>query len=857
MRLLFVLLLSLPALALAEPLQPEGRDVVGFDRRVDVVHLELDLAVDVLGASVEGRATHTVRPLRRGLKEVVLHQVALEVQRVTVDGVDATFVLEPTTLRIALAEPPELDTLHTIVTHYRAQPTNGLHFRHAPPRGHDAYDEAWSQGEATEHRHWFPGWDAPDDRFTFAMTASVDDRFTAVSNGTLRGKEPDPERPGWTRWSWRLEGGDIANYLVALAVAAYERGETSWRGRPVMWFTPPGTDPAVAAHSVGRTTAMLDLFSELTGIEYPYDAYNQIFVQRFLWTGMENTGATILDRRLLHSPELQASRSRTDGVIAHELAHQWYGDQLTCRTWREMWLNEGFATFFGGEWTAHAEGAFAAASTVLRRYGGELAADDRSARPLVVDFFNRPADGRGSNAYNKGASVLQMLRVLLGDEAFWRGIRRYTLRHQHSTVETADLRRALEDETGLNLDWFFDQWVSSPGHPKLRVTAAVDAEAGALRIQLSQTQSDDWPTFTLPVDVEVATTTGTALHRIWMDARDGGALLPLEGELLYVAADPLGGLLADIELIQGSAAWRLLLEQSPHPYAKVWALQHLQFVVPDDALRATVQGLVAGKTTDKVLRRTAAQLLWTWAQDSDFDVLVGALEDEPDSGLREVLVAGLGQSLPRPSVTEALVRTLREDPVPDVRAMAIESLGRLEGDAVRRRVFPLLRASSDPLQLVERFAAVTLGQHGRTDDIDALGALRGPATIHRTRMAAWDASLALLDRAPVAARDALRRPLAREAERMLDDLHLRARQKAVHLLRTAGDERSIRALQTLRGREDLESQHSAIDGTIEAIRARRDAEPDPTDGETKAKLKALEERLDRAEEELRAVQERY
>ena len=150
-------------------------------------HLELDLAIDVLGATVEGKATHTVRPLRRGLKEVVFHQVALDVQRVTVDGADVYFTLEPTTLRIALPAPSELGSTLTIVTHYRAEPTTGLHFRHAAPRGPDEYDEAWSQGEATDHRHWFPGWDAPNDRFTFSMIASADDRFTAVSNGTLRG----------------------------------------------------------------------------------------------------------------------------------------------------------------------------------------------------------------------------------------------------------------------------------------------------------------------------------------------------------------------------------------------------------------------------------------------------------------------------------------------------------------------------------------------------------------------------------------------------------------------------------------------------------------------------------------------
>ena len=560
---------------------------------------------------------------------------------------------------------------------------------------------------------------------------------------------------------------------------------------------------------------------------------------------------------MLYPEAFAASRTRTDGVIAHELAHQWYGDQLTCRTWREMWLNEGFATFFGGMWGEHADGAFAGAGTALRRYRGEVAADDRAARPLVLDFRNQPATGGASNPYGKGASVLQMLRVMLDEEPFWRGIRSYTATNQHGTVETDDLRRALEEASGLHLGWFFDQWVRSPGHPKLAVTAAVDAEAKALRVGLKQTQSADWPTFTLPVDIEVATTTGTTVHRIWMDARDGGALIPIDGDLLYVAADPKGGLLADIALTQGPAAWRLLLEQSPHPYARLWTLQHLHDVKPDDALRVAVQGLLASSTADRVVRSAAAKLLAAWADDADFDALAAALPREADSGVRETIADALGGSLSRPPIVDALVSRLRDDVVPDVRAQAVLSLGELEGESVRRRLFPLLRAGSGPLQLVERAAARTLGLQGRGGDIDALSSLRAATVPHRTRLVAWDASLALLKKAAGADRDALRRPLAREADRMLGDLHLRARQKAIHLLRTLGDERSIAALQAQRGREDIESVRAAIDTTIEAIRTREDTEPDPTDGELKAKLKAMEDRLQEAEKQLKALQERY
>lgn len=851
--LLALILLAGPAAAL----QPEGRDVVSHDRRVDVQHLHLDVAVDIAAGTVGGTTTHTVTPLRAGLTEVVLHGIGLDVSQVLIDGTPTTFTIEPTTIRIALPNPTVLGQQHTIATTYTASPTTGMHFRRAAPHGQDAYDEAWTQGEDIDHRHWFPGWDAPDDRFTLTVTASAPNKYSAVSNGTLRSRTPDPQRPGWTKWAWGLEGGDVVNYLVVLAVAAYERGQTTWRGRPVMWFTPPGTAPEVAEATVGRTVAMLDHFSEITGVEYPYNAYNQIFVQRFIYTGMENTSSTIIDERILADADHVPLRPYIDGIIAHELAHQWYGDQLTLRTWREMWLNEGFATFIGAEWTAEADGPYAASETILKRYAGERRADDRTARPLVLDFFNKPADGRASNPYGKGASVLQMLRAYLGHDAFWRGIQAYTRDFQHKNVETDDLRRSLEEASGLALEWFFDQYVRSPGHPKLAISASADAEAGVVRIGLKQTQNADWPTFTVPLDVEVATTTGTHVHRVWMDDRASSAIIPIEGDLLYVAPDPTGGQLGEITFSQGHAAWRTLLRQSPHPYAKMLALQLLQEVPPSDDLRALVHGLVTQRTTDPAMRRAAIKTVSKWAGTADFDTLLAALEGEPDGRIREHLLKGLGEALPRNDIIAAVSRVLRDDPLVDPRAVAVETLAKLEGDDVRRRLFPLLRDRSGPNQLVERQAARALGKHGRPADLGALADLRGASTNIRTRSVAWDASIALLKKAPLADRDPLRKELAREAERMLEDDFLRARQKASHLLRTVGDERSIRALQARRGKELQESVRASFDKSIEAIRARKDTEPDPTDGELKAKLKALEERVEAAEKELKALQEKY
>ncbi len=390
------------------------------------------------------------------------------------------------------------------------------------------------------------------------------------------------------------------------------------------------------------------------------------------------------------------------------------------------------------------------------------------------------------------------------------------------------------------------------------MSAKPDLEAGVLRLDLKQTQSTEGstPVFTLPLDVEVATSTGSVVHRVWMDAASASATLPLDGELSYVALDPRGGLMAQIEFDQGVPAWLALLQGSEFPYARVDALARLQAVKPDDAMRAWVTATAVDAAGDTGLRTSAVEVLASWKSDADFDVLLTLLDD-PDSYIRELVAEKLGESLPRDAVIDALAESLRADPVVDVRAKALVSLGRLEEDGSRRRAFAALRSAATEQHFLQAAAARVLGRWGRAEDVAALETLRARGVTHNARMAAFDASLKLISKAPVADRDGLRRQVARDAERMLQDRHLRARQKAISVLGRAGDDRSVRALQAARPREDIQGVLKAIDRSIEAIRARKDSEPDPTDGELKAKLETLNERLERAEKELKTLQERH
>ena len=211
---------------------------------------------------------------------------------------------------------------------------------------------------------------------------------------------------------------------------------------------------------------MIDHFSEKIGVPYPHARYSQITVPEFIFGGMENTTATTLtDLALLD--ERAALDHDVDGLVSHELAHQWWGDLLTCREWSEAWLNEGFATYFEYVWREHAKGRDEADHELLADTDGYLAEAGRYQRPVVCRQYDEPIHLFDAHLYEKGGRVLHMLRHELGDGPFWRAVGHYARKHAKGSVETRDLARAIEEVTGRSVEQMLDRWIARPGHPEL------------------------------------------------------------------------------------------------------------------------------------------------------------------------------------------------------------------------------------------------------------------------------------------------------------------------------------------------------------------------------------------------------
>ena len=227
-------------------------------------------------------------------------------------------------------------------------------------------------------------------------------------------------------------------------------------------------DVATARRFMGKTPQMIRFYGEKLGQPYPYAKYAQVCVPDFIAGGMENITATTMTDSALHDEIAELERDE-DGLVAHELAHQWFGDLLTCKDWSHIWLNEGFASYFGPLFTEHDRGDDVFRLEMKGSLEGYLGSDQRYRRPIVESLYETSDDMFDGVTYSKGACVLHTLRGLLGDVAWWKGIRAYVAAHKFQVVETDDFRKAMETASGKDLKWFFDQWVYKAGHPELKV----------------------------------------------------------------------------------------------------------------------------------------------------------------------------------------------------------------------------------------------------------------------------------------------------------------------------------------------------------------------------------------------------
>src|SRR5580704_8058225 len=354
---------------------------------------------------IRSEVTHSVSMLRDGVSELRFDSVGLEIQEVTVDGKPAKHVTNPTGLVVSLNAPAKRGDRHEIFIRYSGTPKKGLYFiypdKNYPQRPH----EVWSQGESEDTHYYIPIYDYPNDRTTSEMILTVPASWLTISNGRLVGVKD--ELDGTKTWDWR-QTETLSTYLISVVAGEFVEQQDTWRAIPVRYVVPRGEEYKIPS-TFARTKGMLDAFSDVLDVRYPWAQYAQSSVDDFVVGGMENTSATTLTAQGLVHPKLAGEKlTGSDLLDSHELAHQWFGDLVTCKDWGNIWLNEGFATFFETFWDESHYPKDHADYDTWNASREWFAKPGLYKKPIVRFDFDESEEFDG-NAYEKASWVLYML----------------------------------------------------------------------------------------------------------------------------------------------------------------------------------------------------------------------------------------------------------------------------------------------------------------------------------------------------------------------------------------------------------------------------------------------------------------
>lgn len=780
---------------------PQGTPHAERTRTWDLQHQVVRVRFDWARHAVVGTTTLRIAALDQPLTTIALDAVEMTIARVTTpNGARLRYDYDGRTLTVRLPGTlrPRSRTSFT-VEYETVRPKQGIYFV-------DRKHVVWSQGETEATRYWIPTWDYPNDRTTWEFFIRTAKNERALSNGRLVG---DPRPVGdELEWHWSLEQPN-ATYMMTAVTGDYVVLQDHWRRLPVGYWTYADSVEATW-RGMGKTPQMIDLFSARTGVDYPWAKYDQVNAPDYIFGGMENVTATVqLDDGILH-PAWAEPQANAEGLVSHELGHQWYGDYLTTKGWAHIWLNEGFATFMQQTWSEFGMSADDGAITRFGAHEQSIAADVAARRPLVYDrWVTDPFELFFSgHIYPKGATVLQMLRHQLGDSVFWRAMNRYTTRNALGNVVSDDLRRAFEETTGRSFARFFDRWVYGAGFPIYQVSYGWDGATRTLSLEAREIQQRDSLTgyFDPDVDVEILTDSGPVRGVVQVREGVGRGRFQLPGEPRSARWD--------------KGNWLLDVTDFPRPTTWLaWQLAHDD----DVAGRAEAVDLLRSRVEELVAQRALAQ----GVRDASWFVRSRAVRALADRG--------------REPIPAAAILEGTRDADPRVREAAASALSSLRSTTASTRAREL--ASSDSSLYVQGAALsalATLDGVGALDDIRR--ALARDSWLDLSRTQAVNA-LALIDSPEavaliepflaegthrytrVAAIAALvTRSKGREAELaarlapLLDSDDLFVRIAAAGALGTLGAPSGVAALERRKGVEAESRVINALDAALQKLR---------------------------------------
>lgn len=584
-----------------------GQEPTERKSNFDVQHIKLDISVDPVEKFVTGKAFIKLVTAEENFTGFELDAVGMNIKNVELDPngpmiisyVGKTkrtgyylktlkFDYNKSKLKIYLDSSYSLhDTLNFIIHYNTTNPEKGLYFISPTAEFPDKRYEVWSQGEGEDNRYWFPCYDYPNDMATTEIRINADSKYQTISNGVLKEKT---DFSNTTTWHWVNDKPHVS-YLVMLGIGLWDTISTSWDGIPIISYVPPGKK-SWGQNSYRQTADIMKFFSEYIGYRYPWGEFRQVAVQDFIYGGMENTGAVVLFEGSVYDEKTEPDYSAT-GLVAHELAHQWWGDVVTCKNWNEIWLNESFATYFQCLYREHELGKDEFDYNIYRNGNEALNADSLSRRPIYT------RSGPTANTYDKGSIVLNMLRWMIGDEKFRKTMNIYITQNQFKPVVTKNFADALHnaiddpllDRMPANLTWFFEEWIYKAGQPEIKADYQFDEKTNELILNAVQVQKmDSSSVFRTPFPIEIVTEKTTQSITMETSAEVKTYRIKLDGKPLNVNFNKGNKILCRLYFTKPKNDWLYQLNNSADAIDRITALNGLKdFIDESDVVDAVKQ----------------------------------------------------------------------------------------------------------------------------------------------------------------------------------------------------------------------------------------------------------------------------
>ncbi len=609
----------------------------------DLVHTRLDLSFDWAKQQVIGKAELVLKPFFYPTNHLQLDAKGFDILKVMQPtGKELKYDYDGKVITIQLDREYKKTENYKVIVKYIAKPTEGeiggsaaitseqgLFFVNHDGKDKNTPMQIWTQGETEWNSRWFPTIDHPNERCTQEMYLTVQDRFETLSNGTLVSSNKNADGTRTDYWKMDLPH---APYLFMIAVGEFAIVKDTWEGIPVDYYVEEEYKP-YARQIFEHTPEMLTFFSDMLGVKYPWPKYAQIIVREYVSGAMENTTGVIFGD-FVQKTDRELIDDDNDYIVAHELFHHWFGDYVTCESWANLTMNEGFANYSEYLWFEHKDGRDRADHHRINELNGYLGSVMGGGEHPLIWFETPDSEAMfDAHSYNKGGLVLHMLRNYVGDEAFFASLNKYLVDNAYTAVEAHDLRLAFEEVTGQDLNWFFNQWYFAAGHPQLTIDYGFDAVTKKASVTIEQTQDPDkFPAiFQLPIAIDIYESAGKPTRQqVMMTQRKQTFTFDVNAKPALINVDADKVLLAERTDNKTEAEYVFQYYNAPNLMDRFEAVQNLQESKSAEAKKVKRAAL---KDNFWFIRNLSIGMIEP--DDSVFENMATLAKNDPHSNVRE------------------------------------------------------------------------------------------------------------------------------------------------------------------------------------------------------------------------------